>query len=63
MNFTIPDLVAIRMAQLEREAIDERLARIARVTAWAQPRRRHSTGAPRGAHPVMVDLQVRSPRL
>jgi hypothetical protein len=63
MNFTTPDLVAIRMKQLEREATEERLVRIARVTAWAQPPRRHSPVPSRNAHPVLPELQPRAPRL
>jgi hypothetical protein len=63
MNFTTPDLVAIRMAQLEAEAAAERMGRIARVTAWAQSRRRDDPGSPRPRWPLVPGAMLRVPRL
>jgi hypothetical protein len=63
MNFTTPDLVAIRMAQLEAESAAERMGRIARVTAWARPRRRDDPRSPRARWLLVPGATLRVPRL
>ena len=54
---------AEEVAQLEAEASAERLARVARVTAWARTERRSTASAPGKAGLLTAELQVRAPRL
>jgi hypothetical protein len=63
MNFTTPELVAIREAELHAQASAERLARLSRVTAWARREPRHLPVASlRAATPIPGPL-LRAPRL
>jgi hypothetical protein len=62
MNVTTPELVAIREAELHAQASVERLARIARVTAWAQRERPRHGALLRAATPIPGPL-LRAPRL